>query len=93
LSVLLYVVWVAPALFAELLLDAGLAAGLFGRISGVEQRPWLTTALRQTVFPAAIVALLLGVAGTVMQRAYPEEPSIGPFVQRVHLGRLARDVP
>jgi hypothetical protein len=92
-SVLLYVVWVAPALFAELLLDAGLAAGLFGRLSGIEQRPWLITALRQTAFPAVVVALLLSVAGTLMQRAYPDAPSIGPFVQHVHLARLARPAP
>jgi hypothetical protein len=76
-GVLIYVVWTAPALFAELLLDAGLAAGLYRRLAGIERRRWLVTAIRRTIIPACIVAMLLGVAGTAMQLAYPDAVSIG----------------
>lgn len=83
LSVLLYVVYIAPALFAELLLDAGLAAGLYKRLSRVERRSWLTTAVRNTAVPAMLVAGLLALAGAVMQGVYPEAVSIGRVVERL----------
>jgi hypothetical protein len=40
-----WIVWVAPALFAELVLDAALAAGLYRRVRGVRGDHWLRTAV------------------------------------------------
>ena len=91
-SILVYVVYIAPALFAELLLDAGLAAGLYRRLASLERRSWLATALRRTAIPAASIAVLLGIGGQVMQAVYPEAVSIGRVVDHVrdsaarHLG-------
>ena len=83
LSVAAYLVYVAPALLAELLLDAGLAAGLYGRLSGGEQRSWLRTAVRATALPAVGAMLVLGLIGVVLQRAYPGAASIGRVIERV----------
>lgn len=83
LGVLIYVVYIAPALFAELLLDAGLAAGLYRLLTRVERRSWLTTAIRNTVVPAALVAALLAVSGLIMQAVYPDTVSVGGVVHHV----------
>jgi hypothetical protein len=76
-SILIYVIYIAPALFAELLLDAGLAAGLYRRLARVERRSWFATALRRTAVPAAAIAVLLAVGGHIMQTIYPDAVSIG----------------
>lgn len=82
LGVAVYVVWIAPTFFAELILDAGLATGLYRQARGVQRRPWIVSALRQTVVPALLVPVLLAVAGGIMQSVYPDAASIGPFVER-----------
>lgn len=82
-SVLVYVVYIAPALFAELLLDVGLAAGLYRRLANVERRSWLTTAIRNTAVPAFFVAALLALSGSIMQAVYPDVVSVGGVVHHV----------
>ena len=74
---ILYVVYVAPALLAEILVDGVLVAGLYRKIKGVEQRHWLRAAVRQTIIPALMAALLFSVAGYALQRAAPKAHSIG----------------
>jgi hypothetical protein len=91
LGVAAYLVYSAPVLFAELLLDAGLAAGLYGRLSRGEPRNWLRTAVRGTIVPASIVAILLGLAGVGLERLAPGAASIGRVVE--HLTRDAADRP
>jgi hypothetical protein len=83
LGVVIYVVYTAPALFAELLLDAGLAAGLYRRLTRIERRSWLVTAVRNTLVPACFVAGLLGIAGGIMQAVYPDTVSIGGVAHQV----------
>lgn len=82
LSIALYVVYIAPALFAELLLDVALSAGLYRQLLRIEGRHWLTSALRHTILPAALVGLLIGLLGSAMQDAYPDLHSIGPVLER-----------
>lgn len=86
-SAALYDVYIAPALFAELLLDAGLAAGLYRRLRRIERRDWLTTAIRHTALPAIFIAALLALSGLVMQSAYPDAVSIGRVVDHVLAAR------
>jgi hypothetical protein len=83
LSVVIYVLYLAPTLFAELLLDAGLAAGLYRKLIRTEPQSWLRTAVRRTVAPALFVAGLLALAGTIMQRVYPDAASIGVVVHHL----------
>jgi hypothetical protein len=83
LCVVAYLLYLAPTLFAEMLLDAGLAAGLYRRLIRAERRSWLRTAVRSTVVPACFVAALLALAGTIMQGVYPDAVSIGVVVRHL----------
>ena len=83
LAVVSYLVYLAPTLFAELLLDAGLAAGLYHRLLRTGRRSWLTTAIRSTIIPACLVAALLALAGTIMQGVVPNAVSIGGVVSHL----------
>ncbi len=76
----LWMVWTAPALFAELLLDIGLAAGLYRRLRAVKGDHWLRTAIRRTAGPFVAVALLFALAGAVMQSYAPGAKSIGEVI-------------
>lgn len=73
----LYVVYIAPALLAEILLDGVLLAGLYERVKSIEHQHWLRSALRRTAVPAVIIVVFFSIAGFAMQRAAPEARSIG----------------
>src|SRR5882724_4429541 len=73
----LYIVYIAPALLAEILVDGVLVVGLYRRVKNIEQRHWLRAAVRRTLLPAFLVAMLFTVAGYAMQKAVPEAHSIG----------------
>lgn len=72
-----YVIYAAPALLAEILLDGVLVTGLYRRVRGLERRHWLRAAVRRTFVPALVVALCFAVAGYALQLAFPEAHSIG----------------
>jgi len=82
-SVVIYVVFIAPELLAEVLLDAGLATGLYHGLRRSAGRPWTETALRHTFFPVCLVAMLLAFAGLVTQAVYPDASSIGVAVHHM----------
>jgi len=73
----LFVVWTAPVLFAEILVDALLAAGLYRRLRGLERQHWMVAALKRTVIPFVLTTLLVAGAGWGMAMAVPEARSIG----------------
>jgi hypothetical protein len=73
----LWIVWIAPALFAEIMLDAALATGLYRRLRGVKGDHWLQTAVRKTIWPFMGVAVLFALAGAAMQAYAPGAKSIG----------------
>ena len=79
----LYVVYIAPVLLAEILVDGVLVAGLYKRVKGIEQRHWLRAAVRRTLLPALLVALFFGVAGYALQSAVPEARKIGDVWREV----------
>ena len=73
----LYVVFIAPALLSEILVDGVLVAGLYRRMKNVERRYWLIAALKRTWVPLTIVVLMFTVAGYSMEKAVPGAHSIG----------------
>lgn len=75
----LYVVYIAPALLAEILLDGVLMAGLYKRVKSIEHQHWLRSAIRQTAVPAFVVVVFFTIAGFAMQMAAPDARSIGEF--------------
>lgn len=72
-----YVVYIAPVLLAEILVDGALIAGLYKRVKPIEERHWLRSAVRKTVVPALLVTLCFTVAGFSLQKAIPEAHTIG----------------
>lgn len=77
LIAILYVVYAAPVLLAEVALDAALVAGLYRKLRQDEARHWLTSAIRHTWAPALVAGLFLIVAGVAIQWALPDARSIG----------------
>ncbi len=73
----LYVVYSAPTLLAELLLDGALSATLYHRLRGIERRHWVSTALRRTALPFVLTGLLLVAVGWGLQSAAPGARSLG----------------
>ncbi len=72
-----YVVYVAPVLFAEVLLDGVLSYALFHRLSASERSFWLTSAVRHTIVPFAATAAFLVVLGGVLSAYAPGATSVG----------------
>jgi hypothetical protein len=73
----LYVIYIAPALLAEILVDGALVAGLYRRVKHIEPGNWMQTAFRKTFVPALISAVFFTVAGVALQKAVPTALSIG----------------
>lgn len=82
----LYVVYTAPVLFAELMLDGMLAAGLYRRLKGIESSHWIETALRRTFWPFFLTALVCFLTGWAMSAYAPEAHTIGAVLQ-YHAGQ------
>jgi hypothetical protein len=77
------IVYSAPALFAELLLDGVLATSLYRRLRKLETRHWLETAIRQTFKPFLIAASVLVLSGWLMGVYAPEARSLGDVLARI----------
>lgn len=77
----LYVIYSAPTLFAELLLDGALTATLYRRIRSIERRHWVATAVRRTVWPFALTALLLAAVGWGLQSLAPQAHTLGEAIR------------
>ena len=73
----LYIIYIAPVLLAEILVDGVLVSVLYRRVKGAEQKYWLQTAIKRTLLPAILAALFFSVAGYAMQKAVPKAHSIG----------------
>ena len=73
----LYIIYIAPILLAEILVDGLLVAGLYKRVKHIEPRNWVRTAVSRTILPAILVALFFTGAGWALQKAAPEARSIG----------------
>jgi hypothetical protein len=73
----LYVVYIAPALLAEILVDGLLLTGLYKRMKNMERGNWLRTAVRKTLLAALVVAFFFSIAGYLFQKAVPTAHSIG----------------
>lgn len=78
----LYLVYLAPALFAELLVDGALSASLYRRMRGLQTRHWLESALRRTVLPFAVTALGLGLVGFAFQAYAPDAHTLGEVLRQ-----------
>ena len=76
----LYVVYLAPTLFAELLVDGVLSYTLYRHLHKVETHFWLSTAFKRTVFPFLLTAVFLSIVGAAMAHYAPGAKTIGEVV-------------
>ncbi|MES2318798.1 MAG: hypothetical protein V4631_15060 [Pseudomonadota bacterium] len=78
-----FVIYSAPVLFAELLVDGVLAASLYRRLRGLNPQHWLESALRRTFWPFLMTAVVVTVAGWWMGIYAPEAHSLGEVLRYV----------
>ncbi|MFO3706722.1 hypothetical protein ACI6Q5_17500 [Xanthomonas codiaei] len=71
-----WVVWSAPVLMAELLVDAALAGGLYRRMRGVQVQGWWWVCVRHTIWPFVGVLAFFMVVGAVAQHKVPEASTV-----------------
>lgn len=83
-----YLVYGAPALFAELLLDGVFGAALYTRLRHLDGRTWFGSALRKTWAPAAVVALFMIFAGVACQLYAPEARSLAEVLHHAASGAV-----
>ena len=75
-----YIVWAAPLLLAEVLVDAAIVSAVSRQLVD-ERRDWTATAIRRTWVPATIVVASLVLGGWALQKIAPDAKSIGPALQ------------
>jgi hypothetical protein len=80
-----YIVYLAPALFAELLVDGALSASLYRRMRGLQTRHWLESALRRTAVPFAVTALGLALIGYALHAYAPEAHTLGEVLRHFRM--------
>jgi hypothetical protein len=77
-----YVIYIAPALLAEVLVDGALSYALYRYIRGDDPAHWLATAVRRTILPFLATAVFLAIVGATMSAYAPGARSIGEVVHR-----------
>ena len=82
----IFMIYSAPILFAELLVDGVLSASLYRRLRGLETQHWLETALRRTALPFALTAIFVTASGGAMAIYAPEAHSIGDVISHTTQG-------
>jgi hypothetical protein len=80
-----YIVYLAPALFAELLVDGALTASLYRRMRGLKTRHWLESALRRTAVPFAVTAAGLAVIGYALHAYAPQAHTLGEVLRHFRM--------
>ena len=79
-----YVIYIAPVLLAEVALDAALVTTVYRRVRPHDIQHWSLGVVRRTWVAALVLALCLGGAGAALQQVAPEARSIGGVL--AHLG-------
>jgi hypothetical protein len=77
----IYFVYIAPVLFAEVLVDGALSYALFRHLRAEDRPFWLASAMRHTIIPFAVTAIFLTMSGVAMSFYAPDAKSIGQVVQ------------
>lgn len=86
----LYVVYIAPVLFAEVLVDGALSYVLFRRLRDQDRQHWLSSAFRRTALPFAATAIFLVAVGAAMAAYAPGAKSVGQVMKHASAQRATR---
>ena len=74
------IVYSAPMLFAEMIVDGVLAATLYRRLRRIESRHWLQSAIRRTIVPFTITAALVAIGGWSLSVYAPGARTLGEVI-------------
>jgi hypothetical protein len=86
----LYVVYLAPILFAEVLVDGALSYALFRHLRGQDPQHWLSSTFRRTIVPFAATAVFLVAVGAGMAAYAPGAKSVGEVIEHTSARRAAQ---
>ncbi len=78
-----YVIYIAPVLLAEVALDAALVTTVYRRLRPHDVQHWSVGVIRRTWLPALVIALCLAGAGAALQQVAPEAQSIGGVLRHI----------
>jgi hypothetical protein len=71
-----WVVWSAPVLMAELLVDAAIAGGLYKRMQGMQEQGWWRLCLSHTIWPLLGLLVFFAALGWLAQELAPGAVSL-----------------
>jgi len=83
----LYVVYAAPMLFAELLVDGALSYALYRKIKAADSPHWLESATRRTALPFVLTGVFVSITGATMASYAPGAHSIGQVIHQTQTQR------
>lgn len=73
----LYIIYIAPLLLAEILVDGVLVTGLYRSVRTIEPQSWVKTAVKKTFVSAILAGIFFGIAGFAIQSLEPEARTLG----------------
>jgi len=76
-----WVVWSAPVLMAELLVDAAIASGLYRRMQGMHEQGWWWVCVTHTIWPLLGLLLFFVVLGGLAQELAPDATHLLQVIQ------------
>ena len=83
LLAIVYVIYAAPVLLAEVALDAAIVSALYRQLKKQEMSHWALTVVRHTWIPALVLTVFAAIGGWALERAAPEARSIGGVVREL----------
>lgn len=83
----LYVVYAAPMLFAELLVDGALSYALYRRIKAADSPHWIQSAVRRTALPFMLTGVFVSATGAAMAAYAPGAQSISQVIHHTQTQR------
>jgi hypothetical protein len=83
LVAVLYVVYAAPLLLAEVALDAAVMSGIYRRLRRDDAQHWTTGVFRHTWIPALVIVACAAGVGFCAQQIAPEARSIGGVIRAI----------
>mgnify|MGYP001176888828 CR=1 FL=1 len=77
----LYIVFIAPMIVMELAIDGALVCTLYRRLRRISTGDWFRAAIRLTVLPFIVAAIILALVGFGVQQFAPGADSIGDLLR------------
>ena len=76
-----WVIWSAPVLMAELMVDAAIAGGLYRRIRHMQAQGWWWLCVRHTIWPMCGVIVFFAAVGGFAQHVAPDATTLSEAVR------------